>query len=82
MVLADSNILIYATQPEHAKLRQWLLDTLPKISIISRVEILGYHKLPSLNYWTTWSWFISPQPATKSPFNCANGRNSPWATPS
>lgn len=45
MVLADSNILIYATQPEHAKLRQWLLDTLPKVSIISRVEILGYHKL-------------------------------------
>lgn len=45
MVLADSNILIYATQPEHAKLRQWLLDTLPKVSIVSRVEILGYHKL-------------------------------------
>lgn len=45
MILADSNILIYATQPEHAKLRQWLLVTLPKVSIISRVEILGYHKL-------------------------------------
>ncbi len=45
MVLADSNILIYATQPEHPKLRQWLLDTLPKVSVISRVEILGYHKL-------------------------------------
>lgn len=45
MVLVDSNILIYATQPEYAKLRQWLLDTLPKFSIISRVEILGYHKL-------------------------------------
>jgi len=45
MILADSNILIYTTQPEHAKLRQWLLDTLPKVSIISRVEILGYHKL-------------------------------------
>jgi predicted nucleic acid-binding protein len=45
MVLADSNILIYAIQPEHAKLRQWLLDTLPKVSIVSRVEILGYHKL-------------------------------------
>ncbi|MDP2829437.1 MAG: type II toxin-antitoxin system VapC family toxin [Sulfuricellaceae bacterium] len=44
MVLADSNILIYATQPEYSKLRQWLLDTLPKVSIISRVEILGYHK--------------------------------------
>lgn len=88
MVLADSNILIYATQPEHAKLRQWLLDTLPKASIISRVEILGYHKLqkaeqaPSLNYWTTWNWFTSPPPATKSPSSCANDRKSPWVTPS
>ena len=45
MVLADSNILIYATQPEYAKLRRWLPDTLPRISVISRVEIPGYFKL-------------------------------------
>jgi hypothetical protein len=88
MVLADSNILIYATQPEHAKLRQWLLDTLPKASIISRVEILGYHKLQEAEqaalteFWTTWNWFTSPPPATKSPSSCANDRNSPWVTPS
>lgn len=44
-MLADSNILIYATKPEHAELRKWLIDTLPKISVISKVEILGYHKL-------------------------------------
>ena len=44
-MLVDSNILIYATKPEHAQLRQWLVDTLPKVSIISKVEILGYHKL-------------------------------------
>jgi predicted nucleic acid-binding protein len=44
-MLVDSNILIYATKPEHAKLRQWLIDTLPKASVISKVEILGYHKL-------------------------------------
>ena len=44
-MLVDSNILIYATKPEHAELRQWLLDALPKASIISKVEILGYHKL-------------------------------------
>ncbi len=44
-MLADSNILIYATKPEHAALRQWLIDTLPKVSVISKVEILGYHKL-------------------------------------
>lgn len=45
MVLADSNILIYATRPEHAGLRSWLLANLPGISIISRVEVLGYHRL-------------------------------------
>ena len=48
MVLTDSNILIYATQPEHATLRHWLLDTLPSVSVISRVEILGYHKLQKI----------------------------------
>lgn len=46
-MLVDSNILIYATKPEHSKLRQWLIDTLPKASVISKVEILGYHKLNS-----------------------------------
>jgi hypothetical protein len=46
-MLVDSNILIYATKPEHSKLRQWLINTLPKVSVISKVEILGYHKLHS-----------------------------------
>lgn len=46
-MLVDSNILIYATKPEHAELRRWLVEVLPKISVISKVEILGYHKLQS-----------------------------------
>ena len=46
-MLVDSNVLIYATKPEHSKLRQWLIDALPKASVISKVEILGYHKLHS-----------------------------------
>ncbi len=46
-MLADSNILIYATKPEHHAVRQWLIETLPKVSVISKVEILGYHKLNS-----------------------------------
>lgn len=46
-MLVDSNVLIYATKPEHAQLRQWLVEALPKVSIITRVEILGYHKLHS-----------------------------------
>lgn len=45
MVLADSNLLIYAIQPQYARLRQWLLADLPCVSVISRVEILGYHRL-------------------------------------
>jgi predicted nucleic acid-binding protein len=44
-MLVDSNILIYATKPEHARLRQWLVKQLPKVSVISKGEILGYHKL-------------------------------------
>lgn len=46
-MLADSNILIYATKPEQLAVRQWLIETLPKVSVISKVEILGYHKLNS-----------------------------------
>lgn len=44
-MLVDSNLLIYATKPEQEKLRHWLIETLPKVSVISKVEILGYHKL-------------------------------------
>jgi len=40
-MLVDSIVLIYATKPEHAKLRRWLIDALPKASVISKVEILG-----------------------------------------
>lgn len=44
-MLVDSNILIYASHRDRADLRSWLLDTLPRVSVISRVEILGYHRL-------------------------------------
>ena len=88
MVLADSNILIYATQPEHAKLRQWPLDTLPKASIIRRGEILGYHKLQDAEQTALTELldnlelvYLTPL-ATKSPSSCANDRNLPWVTPS
>ncbi len=47
-MLVDSNVLIYTTKPEHSKLRQWLIDALPKASVISKDEILGYHKLHSM----------------------------------
>ena len=45
--LLDSNILIYAAQPEHAFLDEWLeaLDT--TLSAISITEILGYEGITS-----------------------------------
>ena len=44
-MLLDSNIIIYAAQPEHEILRQFIADNVPFVSIVSYVEVLGYHKL-------------------------------------
>ncbi len=45
MRLLDSNIVIYATLPENEWLRKWLESEPFAISQISRVEVLGYHRL-------------------------------------
>lgn len=45
MWLADSNILIRgASAPDHP-LQEWLQDQLPAISVVTRIEVLGYHRL-------------------------------------
>lgn len=44
-MLLDSNIIIYAAKPEHADLRQFIATHAPAVSIISYVEVLGYHRL-------------------------------------
>ena len=44
-MLLDSNIIIYAAQPEHADLRTFIAEQAPDVSAISVVEVLGYHKL-------------------------------------
>jgi predicted nucleic acid-binding protein len=44
-MLVDSNILMYASQPEHAQLRQFIADHVPAVSAVSYVEVLGYHHL-------------------------------------
>jgi len=47
-VLLDSNIIIYAAQPEHADLRKLIAEHSPAVSAISVVEVLGYHRLPEI----------------------------------
>jgi len=44
-MLLDSNIIIYAAQPEQVAIRQFIQDNAPTVSIISYVEVLGYHGL-------------------------------------
>lgn len=45
MMLVDSNIIIYATQPEHPDLRQFIAAHSPAVSAVSYVEVLGFHRL-------------------------------------
>jgi predicted nucleic acid-binding protein len=44
-MLIDSNIIIYASQPEHAMLRNFIALNAPAVSAVSYVEVLGYHEL-------------------------------------
>ncbi|MCA1793223.1 MAG: type II toxin-antitoxin system VapC family toxin [Desulfobacteraceae bacterium] len=44
-MLLDSNIIIYAIKPEFSNLRDLIEKGHPKVSAISYLEVLGYHKL-------------------------------------
>ncbi|MGA2496668.1 MAG: type II toxin-antitoxin system VapC family toxin [Tepidisphaeraceae bacterium] len=44
MVL-DTNILVYSTKPGGERLRPWLDDAGAMVSIVSRIEALGYSKI-------------------------------------
>ena len=44
-MLLDSNIIIYATEPNYVALRQFIRDNNPAVSLVSYVETLGYHRL-------------------------------------
>ncbi len=44
-MILDSNILIYAIQPNYEYLIDWMLKELPSVSVITQIEVLGYHKL-------------------------------------
>jgi toxin FitB len=44
-MLIDSNIIIYGARPEHSELRRFIARYHPAVSVVSYVEVLGYHKL-------------------------------------
>ena len=45
MKILDSNIIVYSFQPEYVHLRELVLDPNNYVSVISKIEVLGYHKL-------------------------------------
>ena len=44
-MLLDSNIIIYSADPAYSFLRKLIADKSPYVSVISKIEVLGYHKL-------------------------------------
>lgn len=44
-MLLDSNILIYAAQPQHVALRRFVAEHTPAVSIVSYIEVFGFHRL-------------------------------------
>jgi toxin FitB len=44
-MLLDSNIIIYATQPQHTAIRLFIAKEKVVVSALSKVETLGFHNL-------------------------------------
>lgn len=44
-MLIDSNVIIYAAQPQYDGLRQFIDGINRSVSVVSYIEVLGYHRL-------------------------------------
>jgi predicted nucleic acid-binding protein len=44
-MLLDSNLIIYAARPQREALRRFVAREAPSVSVVSKVETLGYHEL-------------------------------------
>ena len=73
MMILDSNIIIYAALPEHKLLRDLIKKEAPQISAITKVEVLGFHKLTSQakGYFETFFEAAFAIPITSSIINRA-----------
>jgi toxin FitB len=45
MYLIDSNIVIYSASSEYSQIRRYFYNGESFISVISQIEVLGYHKI-------------------------------------
>lgn len=72
-MLLDSNIIIYATQPEHEPLRQFIQANVCCTSIISYIEVLGYHRLTDREKEGLETFFVEPAVILHPPQKTVNG---------
>ena len=80
-MLLDSNILIYAAEPEGAFLSRWVEDAAACLATVSRIEVLGFprwHLLDEARRARHWSarcrscrWMTASPPV---PSNCDGRR--------
>ena len=68
MILADSNLIIYAASGNYLSLVKWFAENEVAVSAVSLVEVLGYHKLNSKENKhlkacsRTWKWSTRTKP--------------------
>ncbi|MBP7961941.1 MAG: type II toxin-antitoxin system VapC family toxin [Caldilineaceae bacterium] len=58
-MLVDSNIIIYAAQPEYKRLRRFIAEQITHVSAVTYVEVLGYHRLTATQRTTYQGLFQS-----------------------
>jgi predicted nucleic acid-binding protein len=72
-MILDSNVIIYSALPEHKILRDFILEHLPLVSEISKVEVLGYRDLTKKRTAYFESFFAASTmiPITSEIIECA-----------
>lgn len=48
--LIDSNIIIYSCLPEYKFISDFVIENLPSVSLISKIEVLGYSKISTKDF--------------------------------
>ena len=44
-MILDSNLIIDAAKPEYPGIRRFVANAAPAVSVVTKIEVLGYHKL-------------------------------------
>ncbi|MEX0778231.1 MAG: type II toxin-antitoxin system VapC family toxin [Balneolales bacterium] len=57
--MLDTNIIVYAAKPNYSQLRNWLQTQTYAVSELSRLEVMGYHRLTEKDIEYFSNFFLS-----------------------